>query len=713
MMKPISWRRYLPLALGVTVFANSVAAETPDSDTSDWKCEQCPFFQTFEGDVEAGALSASGANASYGRYTGIDHGGAYADAQAAGQYRRSDGTFASYNLEQLGLPSRDGYVEAGREGRYDLRVSYDGQPTRLYETGVTPFLGTGGGNLTLPANWVAAGGTSGMSALSADLAPVKIEYDRRTASLLGRYFANPSWTFHAELRRQEKDGTGLIGGSFLTEATQLPRPIDYVTNSIDAGAAWAGRRTSFRLTYTGSWFEDHTDSLTFANPYLPIAAGPIATGSTQGRFALPPDNNLQQIAAAGNVRLPWLATTLSFDASLGSLRQNTSFLPISTLPGAGTPVSGSLDGNVRLTHYALGLAARPLPKLIVRGNASYDGRDDRTAPIAIPYVVTDTFPGGIAVTPRYGEDRARLDGGADYALLRWFKVGVGGKFNSVHYAPGQVLNHAQDTESWGRASITPIAALSFTLKGGNALRKTGSFDAGALPPGENPLVRAYNYAPRDRVFYSLTSAWAATPTLTWTLEGSVANDDYRLSQLGIQSAHERRGSTTVTWAPRESLSAYVDAGYQRLYTLQNGYSGIVTAPWFVTDTERFWNVGAGGRWVVNERWILNLDYVHAPSYVDTNSIAGGVAQSFPQNWTKLDSVRLDLKYRWTPAWQIHFRYVHEQYNSNDWSLEGVGPDTIPNLLTLGLQPYRDSVNLFGLAVRYQFGAARGVSPTTQ
>ena len=55
----------------------------------------------------------------------------------------------NYDLERLGLASRDGYVEGGREGHYDLRVSYDGQPNRLYDTGVTPFQANGT-NLGLP-----------------------------------------------------------------------------------------------------------------------------------------------------------------------------------------------------------------------------------------------------------------------------------------------------------------------------------------------------------------------------------------------------------------------------------------------------------------------------------------------------------------------------------------------------------------------------------
>jgi MtrB/PioB family decaheme-associated outer membrane protein len=690
----------LMLGLGAALAVEGAAADTPSPqtpDTSDWKCSLCPFLRGAEGDVEAGALYAGGANASYGRYTGIDHSGTYADVGASGQLRSDDGSYANYDLERLGLASRDGVVEGGREGRYDLSISYDGQPTRLYDTAVTPFRGNGS-TLGLPADWVPAGSTGGMSALAQSLGPVNLGYDRRTVALLARYFASPGWTLFGEFRRQEKIGTDLTSASFLTEAVQLPQPIDYVTDSLEAGAAWASRRASLRLTYTGSWFADDSDALSFANPYVPIVPG-----STEGRLGVPPNNRLQQLAAAGNLQLPWWATTLTYTASLGTLRQNDSFMPVSTLPGAGIPMPGSLDGDVHLSHYALGLSSRPLPKLSLRGNATYDGRDDKTNPLAIAYIVTDTFPGGTATTPRYSEDHARLDGGADYALAHWLKLGVGGKLDDIHYGPGQVVTWTQNAESWGRAAITPIAPLSITLKIGNALRKDSSFNTAALPPEENPLIAQYDYAPRDRVFYTLTGLWNETSTLTWSAEGFLAKDDYRSSPLGLLAVHEQRASSTLTWTPRDTLSVYVGGGYERLFNLQNGYSGPEITPWLAADTERFWNADVGGRWVPQERWTLTLDYLHAPSYEDTDSTAGGLSQAFPQSWTKLDSTRLEVAYRWTTALQIHCRYTREQYNSSDWSLNGVGPSTVPNLLSFGVQPYRDSVNLFGLTVRYQFG----------
>jgi MtrB/PioB family decaheme-associated outer membrane protein len=701
MMQALSWYHPASLTLGLAATLNAVAteADTPATSTaldpSDWKCAQCPFLQGTEGDAEVGAMNARGANASYGRYTGIDHTGTYADVAGSGQTRTSDGFYANYDLERLGLASRDGYVEGGREGRYDLTISYDGQPTRLYDTGVTPFRANGA-NLSLPADWVPAGSTAGMSALGRSLAPVDLGYDRRTVALLGRFFASESWTVFGEFRRQEKIGTGPTSASFLTEAVQLPQPVHYLTDSLETGVAWSGRRASFRLTYTGSWFEDDSDALTFANPY-----SPIVPGSTEGRLGVPPGNTLQQLAATGNLQLPWWASTLTYSGSLGRLRQDAAFMPVSTLPGAAS--GGSLDGDVHLSHYALGLAIRPLPKLSLRGNAIYDGRDDKTNPLAIAYIVTDTFPGGTAVTPRYSEDRVRLDGGADYALAHWLKVGVGGKLDEIHYGPGQVVTWTQNAESWGRGTLTPIAPLSFTLKMGNALRKASSFNDGALPPEENPLIREYDYAPRDRVFSSLTGAWTATSTLTWSAEGFLAKDDYRSSPLGLQAVHEWRASSTLTWTPRDTLNAYIGGGYERLFNLQNGYTGLDTAPWLASDTERFWDMDIGARWVPQERWTLTVDYLIAPSYDETESTSAGVAQAFPQYSTKLDSTRFEVAYKCTSALEVHFRYTRETFNSNDWAINGVGPSTVPNLLALGVQPYRDNVNLFGLTLRYQFG----------
>lgn len=705
--------RTSPIALAVAAALGLSVARADDTNpappnTNSWKCEQCPFLRGYAATVEVGAQYANGADASYGRYTGIDHNAPYADAGASGQWRTPGGSYGSYDLQSLGLPSRAGYVETGQEGLFNVSLGYDGQPNRLYDTTVTPFRSPAAGQLTLPANWVSGASTATMTQLDASLAPVRIESDRRTVTLFGELFAAKDWTVYANLSHQDKTGTGVAGAAFLTDAAQLPQPINYTTNTVETGFRWTNRLASFHLAYSGSWFQDTSGSLYWQNPYVPIVPG-----STHGQMALPPGNELQQVLAAGEARLPlFQATTLTYEASFGKLTQDQAFLPVSTLP-AGSLVlpEGALNGDIHVSHYSLALSMRPLTGLYLRGKVSYDGRDDHTLPLAISYILTDTFPGGTYVTPRYGEDRSRADGSADYRLLRWLRFGVAGEALFTHYSPGQVVTSTTNNRGWGHVTLNPVSSFTLTAKAGNARRKTAIFNPGALPATENPLLRAYNYAPMDQSFFSVTASWAVTSNLTWSLEGSWADNTYRLSPLGLQSTRDRRASTIWTWVPTQALSVYFNADYQRLASVQNGSIGAAAPLWQALDGEYFWTGALGGRWQVLERWDLSLDYQRAQTKGDTSIASQGISvpQFFPQNRTQLDSVSFTTTYQWSKLLRLRFRYAHERYDTGDWARGNVEPGTIPNVLSLAEQPYRHNVNALALTAIYQLGE-REVTP---
>ena len=285
---------------------------------------------------------------------------------------------------------------------------------------------------------------------------------------------------------------------------------------------------------------------------------------------------------------------------------------------------------MHLSHYALGLASRPLPKLSLRGNATYDGRDDKTSRSQSPTSSQTPFRrlGGDAPLQR-GSRAARRRGGLRAAPL--VEIGVGGKLDDIHYGPGQVVKWTQNAESWGRATITPIESLSFTLKGGNGLRKTSSFDTAALPAAENPMIREYDYAPRDRVFYTLTGAWTATSTITWSAEGLHRQGRLSIIAAGPAGRARERGSTSLTWTPRDKLSAYIDGGYERLFNLQNGYPGLDTRPGSRGRANAIGirrSAGAGSRRSAGRcRWTTSM----APSYDNTDATpAIGLQQAFPQ-----------------------------------------------------------------------------------
>ncbi|HTW75693.1 MAG TPA: MtrB/PioB family decaheme-associated outer membrane protein [Steroidobacteraceae bacterium] len=676
-------------------------------DTSRWACSRCPFFHGNSGQVQAGMLYANGANASYGRYTGLDHTGGYADAAASGQWAGRDGAYLNYRFEDLGLPARGGDVDGGQAGRYDLQLIYQGQPERLYDTTATPYLGAGSPSLTLPSDWVRASSTAAMAALDSSLSAYDIGFNRSSVALLGQLFATTQWTLFADFSHQQENGSSLGGGSFLTEAVQLPEPIDYQTNTLEAGASWAGRIASVRIAYTGSWFQDDNASLSWQNPYLPLVAG-----SDAGRLALPPSNTLQQGSLTGNVRVPlFSATTLTYSASLGRLGQDAAFLPTSTLPDSTLPAPGALNADVQLSHYRVALASRVLAALYLRGSATYDGRDDRTAPLKFTQVITDELPGGEAITPLYSEDRTHLEGSADYRFLRWLKLGTAGDYLRTRFSPGQLVDETGQQRAWGYLDATPLSAFSVSAKAGSSTRRAGPLDTAALPPGENPLLLAYEYAPLQQQFIDLSAGWTLSAALSWALQSRWDDDTYPLSRLGLQGGRDRDLSSTLNWTPRSGLSVYFDGGYQRLTALQNGAIGDGSPLWQLSDAQYFWTGGGGGQWVPRPRWSLTLDYMHAGTRANELIAAGAPAQLFPQIDSTLDSLTLAMTYQWSAALRLRLRYGFEHFGSNDWALQGVYADTVPNLLAMGAQPYREDVNLVGASFLYSFGRrAAAASP---
>lgn len=684
-------------AAAAVLAAPAGRADPPRPNTSAWTCKLCVFYTGTKVKVKAGVIDADGANFASGRYSGIDHSGAYADAGASGRWRTRGGDYGSFDADHLGLPSRHIGVTLGAQRRYEVHLTYQGQPYRQYDDAKSPYRTGTNGEQVLPGDWVAANTTTGMTALAASLESVPIESERRTVTLSGRYFTSSVWTLFGKLSHTQRTGTTITGASFLTEAVQLPEPIDYVTDNVHVGVLWSNAGASARIAYEGSWFDDEQQALLFQNPFQPLLPG-----STAGLLSLDPNNDLQQASLSGEETLPFWSGVLSYLASVGRLAEDGSFVPGSTL-SAVSQLSGSLPGDIDLTHYALALALRPLDRLTLRGRAVYDGHDDHTAVLAIPQIVTDTFPGGIAVTPRYTEDRVRLTGSAQYRLFSWARISVGGHYDHTHFGPLQVLSSLGDLKAWGEATLSPTPALSLTVKGGSSRRNASALNAVAVPAGEDPQLLAFDYAPRDRQFLTLRATWAINTHLAFSLEGSAATNAYRVSQLGLSDTRERDLSGTLEWSPAVPWSLYLDSSYQHLESGQYGQQLPAGIAWQAREGEYFWTAGTGGSWIVSTRWHVRVDYVYATSRANTTVASVDGFGGFPQNDTSLDTVKVLASYVWSAALSLHLRYERANFGSNDWALQSVYPDTVPQLLALGVQPYRYGVNLFAVSFLYRLG----------
>jgi MtrB/PioB family decaheme-associated outer membrane protein len=696
----MSSRTFLRLAITALLAspAAAVLADAPPApDTSNWKCESCPFYAGYDADVTAGAIVPGEANAPFGRYTGIDQDKTYVDLDAHGDWRTAAGDYAHYELDDLGLDSRTGRITLGQDGHYSVALSYAGQPNRIYDATVTPYLG-GGGSLTLPSGWVAAGTPAGMSALAASLHGVDIGTLRKNFGLEARWLVGGGWSVFGSAKREDKTGTEILGASFLTQAVQLPAPVNYTTDTFEVGTAWSDAKRSLRFTLSDSNFKDDTAALYFQNPYLPLVPSAMT-----GAIALPPNNEARVANFTASTVLPFNSSA-SLAAGYTKLTQDQALLPPSTLPGAVSP--GSFDGDVTLQHYALTLGSRPVPGLNLHGRASYDERNDDSTPMTITQIVTDVAPGATVTTQNYDYTRWRFDGGADYRLWRWLTIGIGADRTQVDRTQ-QVVRDTADGETFGHLRLTPWSMLVINLKGGVATRDVRGIDLALLPPLENPLIMMFNLAPLYREFFELGATVSPTATISLGLQGSWSDDFYRHTVIGLVSGRQRRLEATFGWTPTEALSFYADGGYEARQTVQDGEFSAASAEWQALINDRYWNASAGGRYT-HGRFEASVDYSHATSGGETDVGTIGLLGGFPELSTRYDSLRLGVGYHFTPALTVRLRYVYQNYASADWALDNVGPATLGNLLSLGAPAAAYNVNLVALSFNYRFGT--GAAP---
>lgn len=325
-------------------------------DTSQWKCETCPFEKAGTAvTVEAGVGAVSDDSARFGDFTGLQKKGAFAVLGGNARYRTDAGVYGDVEASDLGLDSRSLQAVVGREGVYRLKFGYSELPRHLYEGARTPFLGTGSGNLTLPFG---PQPTTTAMPLASTLQGADIGYKRSRIDGGVSWNMASEWTTRLALRHDVRDGTDRMGGSFFSSASHLVVPVDQVTDTLEASASYVSGKLHATVAYQGSLFRNGTDSVTWANPFTPIV-----TGATQGRLALAPDNEFHQLLASGGYEItPQIRA--SAEVAAGRMTQDAAFLAATLNPNlaVGALPAASLRGQVDTFNANVRVSATPMPE---------------------------------------------------------------------------------------------------------------------------------------------------------------------------------------------------------------------------------------------------------------------------------------------------------------------------------------------------------------
>ncbi|MBE0623406.1 MAG: MtrB/PioB family decaheme-associated outer membrane protein [Burkholderiales bacterium] len=667
-------------------------------DISKWKCESCKFEKGTSGTVDVGAGSVSDKSAEFGQYNGLYEKGGYFIGDADVRSRGEDGAYWNLNASNLGLDTRSVDAEGGKQGSYKLRLKYDETPHRIWDGAQTPFSGAGGASLTLPAGFAA--GTTGAMPLAGAMQSVDLYTQRNQLGVGASWVRSKEWEYGINVRHETREGNILrTGGAFFVNTAQLVDPVDYVTDQVDASASYSGKKFQLKLAYYGSKFSNGNHSLTWQDPYTPV------NGETMGQLALPPDNQFHQIQASGGYQFGD-KTRGSADIAFGRMTQNDNFLPSTlnaTLAVPGLPGS-SLNARAATLDANLKLSSAVTDKLRLSAAYVYSDRDNQTSQAAYPSVATDMFVGTARTNLPYSYTQDKLKLSADYRASARLRGSVGADFDT-HKRSYQDVDKTSEDTLWGKLSSRVTDKIDLTLKLAQGERRfSGTYQVvPEITPPENPLLRRFNMANRTRETAGLRADFALMENVNFGLGVDSSDDKYSDSSIGLTSARDLsyNGDLTVAFSARTSMHLF--ANRQEIKSKQAGSQAFSSPDWFGETKDTIDFFGLGLKYVaIPDKLDIGADYGYTASRSEISVNNGASDPSFPNITTKLNSVKLYATYRMKENMSLLAGYWYERYDTRDWMSEGVGPATIPNVLTMGLQSPQYKVNVVRLALRYKF-----------
>lgn len=693
-------RQSMSLA-AVLVSLPIVAAGQTAPDTSEWECDSCAFPDGLYLDIDAGVGFVSDDDAyRFGDYRGFDDDSAIFIGGFDMDYWTDSGGYWKATGRDLGLDSRSLSLGGGRQGLYNIDLFYRNLPRQLFNTTLTPF--SGFDTLSLPSTWVTSGSPAAMTQLNSSLMPVEIGHDRETLGFGLTFHPSTNLQYQLDYRHDERDGKRMRGASFLTQSALLPEPVDYSTDQVDASISYAGSRGQIAVNYYASLFNSKAQALTWDNPFTPFVSG-----ATRGRIALPPDNQAHQLSLSGSYRLTD-KTRLAATMAAGSLKQDELFLPFTinpSLTGTSLPAA-TLDGKVKTRKYNLRLTGRPDPKLRLQAEFDADDRDNQTPRNDYAVVESDVYSSGLRTNVPYSFQRTRFGVKGDYRLDRAVTLSSGYRYREIERDYQEVVD-TDEQSTWFGVRIRPRddnKVMEASVKFGHDEREGANYTMPDDPvTAQNPLLRKYNLADRDRDFVRVSVSATPTERVDVGLNFETADEDYESTTLGLLYSDSQR--IDLDASVRLSDKAFVTLFYGRetIESEQNGSAAFGVPDWSAMVDDEIDTFSFGLRLPqLKDKFDVTLDYISsdASGRIGLIQTGSGLSDSFPELSTRLSSARLYADYQPDERYQVRFGYYYERLKTRDWALDGIAPDTLSSVLTLGAQSPNYTGGIFSLSFRY-------------
>lgn len=771
------------VALAVASLLNATPARADD--------EEAKALMKPTNTVELGVYNANGSSAKFGEYTGINKAGANGIGQVnirgGDAYNQEGGTNRwSVNGTDLGLTSQSLGATFSDQGSWKLGFEYDELKHNLSDTYQTPYVGEMGGNrFTLPGGFgTIANTTTGMTAGQlAAFHNMDIATTRKNTALNGELALNSRMSIDFDIKHLDQKGAKLMAfgsagwtgpvtaaaGSGATPVRQalaatgevpsiLPMPTNYTTDSLRVGLNWKGEKAHLTAAYTGSFFRDGYDRVTFDT---------FAGGNMSQTMGTAPDSDAHQLSVAGGYQLA-SKTKLTANVSLGRNTQNAAYVYDAFMmqPAPGVLAANSANGLVETRHYDVKVTDQTLKDWVLALGAKHDLRDNKSPSDIYSFYSIGGHQTSYPNAPR-SWDKTLYEASGDYRLdkdrhvkldyghedmKRWCdQYAAGGLGAPTAYAAGTncVVATKQSEDKLG-ATYRARASDSVDYRVGYSLaRRITTSDPNARTPflvgnGGGPGLNGGDFpgfypafdASRTQNILKAALNWQANEKLSFGLNGRGTIDRYD-STYGEQDGYSVSLNLDANYAYSDSLTftSYLSrqqrqrsmtdlqatAAATSTATTQTTISRPANATWSdkLMEDDMMFGFGVKQRGLMKGKLDLSADltYVYTDiSYNTTLNYQGstftGLTCASPQFMTcgdlpnivsEMTQLKLTGAYQVDKSSKVMVSYIYQLLNAADYYYNGYQTGATTNtLLPTNQQAGAYSINLVTVAYVYNF-----------
>lgn len=702
----------------------------------------------FSNEMELGLGQVSESSFKFGEFNGLEEVGPFVIGNVSLQRRAVfdglDSTYFTLEGTNLGLTSRTLELDYGQQGLFSIRLGFNQIPINSVDDARTPYVFSDEGTrLTSPLGWVPGDrDTSEMTQLASSLNDTTFEHSRER--YIGGFSLLPAknWIFRTDFTRELKDGSRSMAVLFGTNggnpaAAVVPEPIDYRTDTLETAIGYVGKRGQFLASYHLSLFDSDQRSLEFDNLYASTRWAPAASWpGGVGAVGLAPDNQAHRL----NISTSYLvgpATRATANISYSRMTQDQTFVDFTVNPGllVGTPLPrASLGGRIDTFLANLTVTSRPDPRLNVTARYRFEDRDNQTPRDTFIVVHNDTADQGAnnssdaRINVPYSRRQHLVELSAGYRLGDDYKLSGNYEYEEIvrtYSDVAKIREHKLD----GKLRFAPKhnvrgwAAVSYAARTGSTyddnIHFVSSHTPGFLGPDpeaefeNHPLIRKSYLSDRKQLKVRSVVTWMANEKWTLAFSGRYISDDFNGTRVGLTESSGYNVTLDASYISGETFNAHA------WYTFDNrvfGQFGVESRPgtdlfdfagrgWFVETDDRANSIGLGFEWsAIEDKLDVALDatWLQAEASFDFETGTLISALPLPPVTSELAGIDLKVDYHSTSALTLRFRYMFQELFIEDFALDGVGPDTLANVLGAGNKPSEYGVHVFGVSTIYRF-----------